>query len=288
MISELCKCGGSGLEERGGKLFECICSYLRRRSADMPPYIRRADVFEDHLKLSISKSVDKSFFLISTWQDMKALIKLSMIRNPNLFLKITSDSEILNVSLGKTSRSSRGADAEEAVYNSIQDLMEPPMLAVIRLNELSYKNKAAAGYLEEALSYRLDRDKPTWVISDKNKPYSLGSPAWSDSVNDILHSALKTVQIPIVSPIITIDNSMFAPELIQSSGMQSMDSRTGEERNRAVKAMQESSKSESDSQTRKVKSTRIQSMKDDEEDNNGGLGMYGKGLPKPKPFGRGQ
>ena len=167
--------------EKDGKLYECVCAMLRRVAASMPPYIRKAEVARHHVLLPLVGMVKKSVFVLSSWPDAKAVIKVAMIRNPNLGFRIASDREIRDVYVGSTSRVAKGAD-EDGVFNSLQDLMDMPGLMIVRLNELAYKNKAAPGALEEAISYRIDRDKPIWALSDTSKPFGMGSFAYSENV----------------------------------------------------------------------------------------------------------
>lgn len=213
----ICQCGGTGYVERDGKVFECECAFLRRRFADMPRYIRTADVKDAHVQQIPIRSVGKSLYIISSWPDMMAIIKLVMIRYRNLFLKITSDREILDVYLGKAARLAKAAESrysrgEDDVggnhYNSVQELMDPPGLCIVRLNEILYKNKAAPSVLEEALSYRLDRDKPTWILSNVDRQFQEGSVAYSDSVNYFIHSSMQTVCIPRIIPRVLMNSPL--------------------------------------------------------------------------------
>lgn len=193
------KCRDTGVIELEGKLHECICAYLRRRAAEMPTYIRKAPVTIAHIKLDIISGVDKSYYVVASWADLKAAVKIMMIKYPNKFIKITSDREIRDVYVGATSRSAKGypdETTEGEIFNTLQDLMDLPDLVIVRLNEMYYKNKAAPGALEEAISYRTDRDKPTWVFSDVSKPFVTGCHAWSDTVNELLQTAFVKIAIP--------------------------------------------------------------------------------------------
>lgn len=202
----ICQCGGKGFVDRNERIFECECAYLRRRFADMPQYIRKADVRDEHVLQPPLKLVRKSLFISAAWPDMKAIVKLTMIRHRSLFLKVTSDREILDVYLGKAARMARaGSDSKSGAeggdyYNSLQELMDPPDLCLVRLNETLYKNKAAPSVLEEALSYRLDRDRPTWVLSDLDRPFGAGSTAYSEGLEYFIHSSMTTVKIPRIVP----------------------------------------------------------------------------------------
>lgn len=249
-------CGGTGIRDEGPDQMpiECRCALLRRLASAMEPHIRKAEVLEGHTKLSvIQDGMRVSYYLHVSWPDLKAIIKLMMILNPNHFIKVTSDRELKSVFVGDVSRKTLGENAAEAVvYNSLEDLMRPPHLCIVRLNELHYKNKAASGLLEEAIAFRTDRDMPTWVIDDLDSPFGPGSPAYSERVMYLLKS-LKEVQIPRVSqhtmeapPLPIPMNSIFEPEPI--------------------------GKSESRS-ARKIKPST-------DDDAPGGVGIYGSGIQK--------
>lgn len=190
-----CKqCSGLGVVERDTKMYECECSFIRRMAASMPTFIRKAEVKNDHIKLPIISAFKQHLMVMSSWSDMKAVIKVLMISNPTKFIRITSDREIRDVYVGSKSRAARG-DEDGKIYNSLEDLMDLPDLSIVRLNELSYKNKAAPGALEEAVSYRTDRDKPTWLFNDVDRPFGSGSHAYSDSVADVIKTHFKTYRI---------------------------------------------------------------------------------------------
>jgi hypothetical protein len=203
------KCNGVGIVEHKGKLRECLCAFLRRKAAEMPPYIRKAQVKPPHLELPVINAINQSLYIITSWADLKAVIKVIMIKYPQKFVRITSDREIRDVFVGATSRSARGEDDEGKVFNTLQDLMDLPDLVIVRLNELFYKNKAAPGALLEAVSFRVDRDRPTWVISDTDKPFTSKSYAWSDSFIEFVSSSFAKTIIPSILPKTIIDDSIF-------------------------------------------------------------------------------
>jgi hypothetical protein len=196
-MNKCVKCGGSGVIEKDTKSYECECSLIKRIAAAMPVYIKRAEVRKEHLDLPIMGMTSKHILVISSWLDLKAVLKALMISNPQKLIRVTSDREIRDVYVGSKSRAARG-DEDGKIYNSLEDLMDIADLVLVRLNELSYKNKAASGALEEAVSYRVDRDKPTWLFSDTSKPFTQGSHAYSDSVNDIIKTSFRPLRIPTI------------------------------------------------------------------------------------------
>lgn len=191
------ECGDVGvINLPDDKLVECKCSLIKRIAAKMPSHIRMTKVTKRHLALPICRMEKESVFIISRWADMRAIIKAIMIKNHKMLIQITSDREIRDVGVGSTSRTARADDDVHAIYNSISDLVDTADLTIIRLNELKYKNKAAAGLLEEAITYRVDRMKPTWVVSDPTDPYGVSSQAFSQSVWELLHTCFEKFEVP--------------------------------------------------------------------------------------------
>lgn len=212
----VCKeCNGRGILEKDDKLYECDCERWRRISLSMDAVIRKANCVDGHYVHPLTNMIKQDCFIIGSWADMKAIIKVSIIKHWPKLIRLTSDALIRNVFVGGASKNARSSDFEGEIYNNLQDYMDAPDLMIVRLNELSYKNKAAAGALEEALSYRLDREKATWVLSDIDRPFSLGSHAYSDSVMQLL-SSLDKVSIPRILPRMQINDSFFSPEPVET------------------------------------------------------------------------
>lgn len=255
--------------EENGKLKECVCAILKRICMNMPPFIRKAEVKKAHLESPLIRSPHLSYFVSSEWSDMKAIIKATMIANASLLIKITSDREIRDVFVGSKSRAARGDD--EIVFNNIEDLMSAPDLCIVRLNELTYKNKAAPGALEEALSYRMDRERPVWVLSNNSKPFGMESYSYSDSVWDLV-SSLDVVQVPRIHGV--------RPSPVASSAgplsLEPVSSSTGQVKKKKVQPkLKPNSKSSND-------------FVDDSDSDDDGLGsIYASGVStKKRGFGR--
>lgn len=261
----------------------------------MPAYIRKAQVVPAHLQLAVTKLTDKSLYLVTSWGDIKAVIKIMMFKYPNKFIKITSDREIRDVYVGATSRNARGVSSNEdenlEVYNSLQDLMELPDLMVVRLNEMHYKNKAAPGALEEAISYRLDRDKPVWIISNLDKPFVEGSHAWSESVSELFNTAFQKISIPRILPKVIVTDGGITPDSIpigitatdMSPGVSApTPGGSGPDLAEYRAMMEEAQEKPRETQGKPFK--KIRSVPDSDVDTNP-LSMYGSGVNKPKRFG---
>lgn len=258
-----CNCGGSGIVEKDGKLYECVCALLRRRAASMPPFIRTADLRAEHASHRLHDQVKKSLFILATWPDMKAIVKAVMIRHMNLFVRVTSDNDVLHAYVGAMSKKNKGEN--EATFETVGDFVGPPDLVIVRLNAITRPNKAAAGALEEAMVCRMDQDKPTWFVSDMDRPFTSSSPAHSESLWDLMEACAK-VRIP---PILPRNNptSVFDPDMITSDAKQSVSSQP-------VQLARE----------KRRKPEKKPSHELEPEDSV--LSMYGQGVKKSKSFGR--
>jgi hypothetical protein len=206
------KCGSTGVIEREGKTYECQCALLRRLAASMPSFIRSTIVSKEHVVHPITDNIRNSYLIDAAWSDARAIIKVAMYKNPNIHFRITSDREIRDVGVGSTSRQARGEDAV-VVFNSLQDLMESPQVVIIRLGELGYKNKAAPGLLEEALSIRTDRGLSTWILNNKNRPFGPASYAYSETVWDLIITSFRRIDVPRIAcpPISTLTADPIEP-----------------------------------------------------------------------------
>jgi hypothetical protein len=214
-----CKeCSGTGTVERGGKLFNCECFYVKQATNRMPMHIRRADILPAHMALPIIQFIDRSLYVRGTYSDIKAVIKATILRHETKWIKLTSDAEIRNVYVGSMSKSSKSEDYVGDIYNNLQDLMDPPNLVIVHLNVISNKNKAAPGALEESLAHRINNDKPIWVFSTYESPFTQSSYAYSARVNEIIDSGFLPVDIPRInqadqhSLIARPEASIFEPE----------------------------------------------------------------------------
>ncbi len=195
MMAVCGKCAGEGVVEKDGKLLECECAIIKRLAFTMPPEVRLSKVLEAHAAHPVTDMMGRSLFITAAQQDLYAIIKAAIFKSHGRHVRMTSDARIRDVGVGSTSRKAQGDDAQN-VYNSFSDLMEAPALVVVQLNKLGFKNRAAAGFLEEALIVRIDKRKPTWVASDVDSPFGPGCVSYSDAVWSLLHTAFERQVIP--------------------------------------------------------------------------------------------
>lgn len=207
----------------------------------MPVYIRKAHVQKEHLALPILKDWRKHYFITASWADMRAMIKAWMIINDRKHLQVTSDREIKEVFVGNKSRTDGETEYLTARYNSIEDLVDPADLLVIKLNELGYKNKAAAGALEEAINYRLDRDKITWAFNDVRRPFGNNSICYSDSLSDVIAAGFRSVVIHTITKETDMESTLMANAMPLVNKAQPV--RTVEPKEAVVKPVKSNAKS---------------------------------------------
>jgi len=274
------ECGGVGTIERDGKLYECICSFLRRAALAMPSYVRRTKVLPEHLTLPVIDMVNRSLYIISSWNDMKAVIKIIMIKHHNKHIKVTSDREIRDVFVGAMSRAARGDD-DERIYNTLEDLMGPPDLMIVRLNEIHYKNKAAPGALLEAVSFRLDRDLPTWVISCMNNPFVKGSHAWSDSVADLFNTLTK-VKINAILPVVSMESVLTLEPVAPSGTSLTPSKQKVYNAPKDVKKSRDPKKEQRKPREEQLEPVQAEEPEQKSEEDSGMLSLYGSGIEESK------
>lgn len=266
------KCGGEGppgITEKNGKLYECDCARLKRLAESMPPYILKTKIEKAHLQTGIIDRIRDHLFISSSWVDMRAIIKAVMIKYTNKFIKITSDAEIRDVYVGSKSKSAKTDDYQGLVYNNLEDLVAGPSLLIIRLNEMSNKNKAAPGALEEALVSRTDYDRPTWILSNRARPFDQSSFAYSDSLGELIASSFERIEIPVISKEDNFVSSFFATPVFS----QQVNPKDGED----LDEKQEKPKETKKKTPVKKNKPRPKIRPSDDEDGNP-LSRYGGGL----------
>ncbi len=255
-------CKGEGTVEKDGKLYECDCAFVERRAKSIPTVVRTTQVLEGHINESSVNMIGRHVHLVGHLGDMHAIIKVIAIKYPRLFIKVTSDNEIKDVHVGSMSRTAKGQDFNGSeVYNTMRDLVDPPHLLFIKLNELKTKNKAAANALLEALCYRIDQNKPTWVLTNVMDQFGRASPAFSESVDSVIRSFQRIV-IPPILPIYT-----------ESGGLDLTPDPTQE----VSKVESKKSKTVDEPQESKPKPRPKSRLEEEEDSMAPGLGNYGSG-----------
>lgn len=218
MTEKICpKCNNQRVIEKDDKLIECECEFINRITRSMDHTVRMAECLDAHISHPLVDMGKQSCFVLGKLADIRAIIKLVIIKNWPKYVRITSDALIRNIFVGNGSKAAKGVNYEGEIYSNLQEYMEPPNLMIVKLNELSYKNKAAAGALEEALMCRISLQKPTWVVNDIDRPFTLGSHAYSESVMNLIHSEFKSVVIPTITPRKNVEEQAAAYSLMHAT-----------------------------------------------------------------------
>lgn len=216
-----CKpCNGDGWCMVGEVPYECMCGHLKRVASGMPPYIKKANVETGHVHLAIVRQGTSDAFVEASWSDMRAVVKILLMTGTNGHVRITDDREIRDVYVGSMARAAKSKDYDGVVYNNISDLAGPPDLLLIRLNVLSNKNIAAAGALEEAIKLRMDYGKPTWLLSDLEKPYNHTAHSYSEDVGTLIADHFPKHVIPRINKADEESRNEFfsAPKMMELEG----------------------------------------------------------------------
>ncbi len=179
--------------------FECMCGHLKRVGAGMQHYIKSANVEKEHVRLPLLTMAKESLYVEATWSDMRAIIKILLMTGTNGHVMDVDEMQLRDAYVGSMSKASKSADYNGVIYNNISELVGPADLLIVRLNTLSNKNKAMAGVLLEAVKLRVDYGKPTWVLSDHERPFNQTCHSYSDEVLSIFAEQFKKVVVPRIN-----------------------------------------------------------------------------------------
>lgn len=202
------RCSWTGVIEQGdGKApRECECGIVRRLAYSLPDYISKARVERAHLETALyatPRAMGMNLYVTAHWDDICAIILALQIRHIGRPIFVTNDGDIKSVYVGSKAKASRTDDFKGPIYNDLQDLMGMPGLMIIRLNAAKGVNKALPRALEEALTYRLDYARPTWLISDPESPFDRNSVGWSDATWSLIARRCVAVSVPRILPKVT-------------------------------------------------------------------------------------
>jgi hypothetical protein len=192
-------CNGQGWCMVGEVPYECMCGHLKRVAAGMPLYIKQAIVAREHVTLPMVKSPRANLFVEASWSDMRAVVQVLMLTGTNGHISIMDEQELLAAYVGSMAKASKSSDYTGLIYNNISELVSPPSLAIVRLNTLSNRNKAAPGVLIEAVKTRVDYGKPTWLLCDIDRPFNHASFSYSDELIEIVAANFRKVTVPRIN-----------------------------------------------------------------------------------------
>lgn len=276
-------CHGEGVLERGGKLTECFCAFVRRRASSMPDYVRRANVLPEHIDHPVTGMQGSHVHVVAYLSDVYSIVKVMLLKHPRLFIKMTTDAVIKDVHVGSMSRSAKSSDyVGDDVYNNIRDLVDPPDLLIIQLGALGTRNKTAAAALLEAINHRIDSRKPVWTLSNSDKPFTRQSPSWSEDVESTIRGFRK-VRIPRIAPVPPPVDDEAEESIFADVSPSQMSQSTQMAENTGVSEVGQSVAVKREKKDWKVKKAQDEARA---EDNGDGLSMYGSGATKSSKRGR--
>jgi len=247
--------------------FECMCGHLRRVASGMPPYIKLANVERAHVGLPLLTRTKENLFVEGHWNDMKAVAKILMMTGTNGHVMIVDEIELRDVYVGSMSKAAKSQDYAGVIYNNISELIVPPNLLIVRLNTLPNKNKAMPGILTEAVKVRTDYGRPTWLLSDLEKPFLPSSLSYSDEVMSIIVSRFKKVLIPRINK----TDEQAAQEFLGAPPV-SLDPEPVQRSERPARKIGQ------DPEAEPVRRPRPRKASEEEDDLPGGIGAYGSGV----------
>lgn len=190
---------------------QCINLYARQLKAHLGPELALVQHVTSSPLLELgSEGWDLTrynlFINECPWKNLLPHLKWALGKrrpgfNPLLFFSlITTDEQLKTVWVGDSSYRSKSIETRDTVktYNSLSDLLSDRDLVIIKLGYFGQRNKAAAGLLKEALLFRESLNKPTWLVLEPDKDWSV---SYSPDVAQYVKSNFKFVQIePTADP----------------------------------------------------------------------------------------
>jgi hypothetical protein len=182
------------------------CKCLRKKMLEdhLGPEITTARLIQS--KLFIPGGDDRTqdnLFIKGTWTTVLSHLRWALgckfntkPDKPHRFC-IETDAKVISVFVGAHSYMHRSKDTREDVdtYNSLEDLVEPHDLFILRLGFLGYANKAAAGSIKQALGVREVACKPTWIIETPNSIFGPGHFSYSNDLADYIEERFDVVDL---------------------------------------------------------------------------------------------
>lgn len=200
------RCGGQGfIWQDSFNMEKCICSLEASLEQKLHDSIRGITTHISADKLAKSGvSLDADLYLKVPWHKARVWLASAIRerhRSRSFVHNVVSDSEILSAWLSPARRETFEGDERDGLFTqrvaTLEDLIRPPELLVIRLGILGYKNQAMSGILLESLMLRKEIErKPTWVVVDPDEPLVDGHRCWSSVLEKYLdnHFITKTIK----------------------------------------------------------------------------------------------
>lgn len=125
---------------------------------------------------------------------------VALRQGPDWKFKVTTDAGLMSAWLanmavmGKEVFDPDAMEVTSQVAFTLEDLVVPPELLVIRLGVKAARNSAMPEVLLESLTLREHVGKPTWILDHPSQPLSEGHLCYSDAVGDYV-STFKSLDL---------------------------------------------------------------------------------------------
>ena len=158
----------------------------------------------------VDRTEENLVLRVESWYSLLPHLKWTLgCKGLDFRFKILTDLEVVTVKVGATSKDSQGKTRAESdeVFNHIGDLIEDYDLLILKVGQMGYKNRAAAGALYELLLIRESQRRPVWVVIDGEKPWDTMNPdtqsygySYSSEVQSYLNRWFDYITMPPADP----------------------------------------------------------------------------------------
>ena len=196
-----CKiCGGRGVvpapDSKGPvpATMRCQCVIIRDTVDNMERGWRgliKAQAIKDS---PLKELTDTNLLITASDQDFRSHMKHTAARmGSNWDFKVITDKDLMTAWLASVALKGQeildpDAASTSLKYLTIEDLVEPPEIVIIRLGIKAARNVAMAEVLNEALSHRAHLSKTTWVTDQPSYRLNSDHICYSDAIEDLFRS----------------------------------------------------------------------------------------------------
>mgnify|MGYP003983441041 FL=1 len=168
----------------------CRCVLVKQTLANLERAWRGLSKAKPIPDSPLKKRIDKNIWITASDRSLKRHLKHVGSRMvPDWRFKVVTDKELITAWLGSIALKGGEILGPDAIsvstrYITIEDLVEPPDLVVLRLGVKAAANREMPQVLFEALSHRIHLSKPTWVVDQPTYPFGRGHLCWSETAED--------------------------------------------------------------------------------------------------------
>ena len=190
-----CKlCGGAGRQlhfpaDSPPYSIDCSCTKVRKRLAELEMGWAGVSMAPTFKKSPLAALVSSNAWVTATDTLLRGHLKSVFLDLPKRSFRVVTDSDLMTAWLATAASEEifdLDARGESSKAATLPDLVVPPDLLVVRLGVKTARNSAMGEVLGEALTIRLHRLLPVWVVDSATQPYSPGHLAFASSVSELL------------------------------------------------------------------------------------------------------